>query len=127
MILLHYRKTQFSIDGSDALFVGWTAGERWNGWACPRFTKEEADKVMEDFNLSLHGPYIRYDEGTDTYHVPFNDGEEWDEHKGEIINTFEGPVKVYTIGAGYWVWDDLSNHNGRVNSGVLLKEEEEEE
>lgn len=125
---VYYRKTQFAIDGSELLSIGWTADERWNGWACPRFEKEEADKILEDFNLGAEHQ-ARYNEEKDTYYFPsiFDDEVEWDEYQGQIINTFEGPKKIYTIGSGFWVWDDMSEHNGRVNNGLLHKEQEKEE
>lgn len=120
-----YRKTVFSIEDSELTSVGWTAGERWNGWACPRFEKEEADKVMKDYNTDGQEPKAYYDEEKDTYFFPDVWGKdvEWDEYKGIVINTFEGPKTVYAIGAGFWVWDDLSTCNEQVNNGVLLKEE----
>lgn len=132
-MVVHYRKTSFSIDGSDMKSTGWTAGELWNGWACPRFEKDEAIKVMEDFNSHIDEKDLKakYDEEKDTFYFSYQYGDviEVDEHEGMIINTHEGPVKVYAIGAGFWVWNDLnftdlSKYNKMVINGVLLMEED---
>lgn len=126
-MVVYYRKTSFSIEGTDLISVGWTAGEKWNTCDCPRFDKNEAIKIMDDFNshLSEQEPKATYDEEKDTFYFPYEDihGIELDEYKGTIINTFEGLVKVYAIGTGCWVWIDLSNCNERVVNGVPLKEE----
>jgi len=98
-----FRKGQFSIEPIDDNIEGYTMGFLWNGWAMPVFTKENAAKVLEGI-----GAKHRYDEASDTFTflVDENDGEETSE--GSIIHVDGVPVKVYSIGAGSWTWDEVS-------------------
>ena len=42
-----FRQTKFEIaDSSEKNFVGYTDDQHWNGWECPRFTKEVGLLVM---------------------------------------------------------------------------------
>ena len=63
---MEMRKTRFGIDCWDEEFIGYTNGEHWNGWACPRFTKDVADKIVELQNKG-DGCKATYDEEVDAY------------------------------------------------------------
>ena len=84
-------------------FEGIDLGDKWNGWACPAFTKEVADDIaavtnkcsdelgcMEFFNDANGGCYVWYD----------GDGE---------IERFEAVIidgnVCYPIGAYSWIWE----------------------
>lgn len=126
------RKTWFGFD-EGALYPGFTKGERWNGWACPRFAKEVAVEYMEDYKRQ--GMSAHYDEATDAFYfqmeegTPFgvvdyvdNDGFTtyvgWDSHKGFDIEVNGQVIHVYAIGAWSWIWDEYPR-------GTRKSEEEE--
>jgi hypothetical protein len=114
----NWQKKWFSIDGESNYFEGFTTGQRWNGWACPTFTKAEADKIMSHFD-SL-GRSAWYDAVNDRYIFqkqesapPFNELTQEEIDEQYLYNTFEGfetlidgqSVVTYAIGWGCWVWD----------------------
>ena len=41
------RKSVFTVDGFADAYIGYTRGDRWNGWAAPYFEREEAIRVMQ--------------------------------------------------------------------------------
>ena len=105
-------KTIFTIDGIAPAYIGYTDGDRWNGWATPYFEKEEAFRVMEDYNKNTEIP-IFYNEQYDTfYHFGTDNysGEMW---KGEDHKTEDGIKHLYSIGAYCWVWDDVNDGDRR--------------
>lgn len=86
-------------------------GENWNGWACPYFTRSEAEIVVNDQNLK----HRQDPEG-------FPDWLEWD---GDVIaihnedstpTTYERieptPDGLYSIGAFGWCWQEVAPDNG---------------
>jgi hypothetical protein len=81
-------------------FVCWTFDEEWNEWAVPHFEKSEADKVAKVHNC-------KYNPQKDSYE--FAQGKEVEEFEGIKIQTFDGLKKVYPIGAGSWVWDEVES------------------
>jgi hypothetical protein len=81
-------------------------GERWNGFALPYFTREAADRILEQ---TLEAPdfIARYDEAKDAY-VFFegNDFEEADVFTGSDFALENGEVaRLYSIGAYMWMWE----------------------
>jgi len=88
------------MDESDRL-PAWLNGLRWNGWAQPRFEKNAADKIMNDT------PAMFFDPGRNAYVLPADLDMGRDEEEvfpAETIDTADGPVTVWPIGAGYWCW-----------------------
>jgi hypothetical protein len=88
---------------------GWTRGERWNGWACPRFEKTEALALIA-YQNTFEQQRAWYDEATDTFFLSVEgDTDEW---KGEPLETPEGVITVYAIGAWAWIWDAAEPEGG---------------
>lgn len=58
------RKTKFNIDNNENIYEGYTYGDTWNGWACPYFTKEVADKMAKDYDYTMY-----YEERIDAFIV----------------------------------------------------------
>ncbi len=83
---------EFSLDGGN-IYKGYTNGGIWNGWECPYFEKEEADKIAKDYN----GEFV-----DDTYVFPNDDD---DVYESENLETVDGKKKVWAIGAYAWVWE----------------------
>lgn len=95
-------KRSFTIDSLDSKrFEGFTCGEIWNGWACPYFTFEEATKIVDAQNAN--GSYSAYyDEAKDTFVFSFSN-EEKEEYSAENL----GGEKLYGIGSGSWIWEEV--------------------
>lgn len=98
----------FSLRNVSAEFVdnaeldAYSDGFAWNGWATPYFTLEQGLKLCEKM------PSVRYDAGSDAFiatdeHQDPEDREQ--PFEATEIQTAEGPLKVYGIGAGFWVWE----------------------
>lgn len=99
----------FSMDtlGDEVLLEGFTAGGTWNGWDCPYFTFEQAQKVVDAFNATprLEGDSVdaRYEAEKDTFCFFFESSGESDDFPAVEI---EGR-KFYPIGAGCWIWETV--------------------
>jgi len=103
----HWVRRQFDIEGLYGGGIwGWTRGEHWNGWACPRFEFSAALEVIV-FNNEPPVGTARFDPETDTVIVHWQNDEE-QRYEGEIIETAEGPKKVYAIGAWAWIWEEVN-------------------
>lgn len=81
--------------------------EYWNGWACPYFTKEQADRFVDAYNEIVTGEIGsdsinkgRYDRQQDAF-VFFNESAEEDE---VFVAETIGGRKLYPIGAFSWCW-----------------------
>lgn len=99
-------KKLFTINNGN-IFIGYTDGSRWNGWATPYFPLDEAQKVAQDFNQYAEHK-MHYDHIYEQFYV-WNEGiEDFDMWQGEDIQTEEGIKHLYGIGAYSWVWDTIS-------------------
>ena len=77
----------------------------WNGWNCPYFTKEVADKIV-DYLDAPAATVLRYDEDNDVYVYKYNLGEdETDYYEPIEIIAPDGIRKVYPIGSWFWTWE----------------------
>ena len=62
-----YKKV-FTIDGFDYVYIGYTSGRRWNGWATPYFEFAEALEVMHDYNECTETS-MQYDKVYDQFYI----------------------------------------------------------
>ena len=88
---------------------GYTAGERWNGWATPYFPFEESERVVAQINRFHKEPGLNsnaayYDSDADEFCFPAEN--EWDRYGPSDIDVAGELMKVYAIGACYWVWSE---------------------
>ena len=74
------------------------------GWECPWFTKEVADEMMRDLNKE--GVEAEYNPKTDSYIVQAEDWEGPDIFDGADVETEDGVLHLYPIGAWCWIWDE---------------------
>jgi len=91
------------LDESDRL-PAWLNGLRWNGWAQPHFEKATADRILKETD-DMH-----FDEARNAYVLPPDEEFGRDEEEvfsAVILDTPNGPVTTWPIGAGYWCWDEL--------------------
>ena len=101
-----WRRAKFTIEGTDAEFQGWTKGQLWNGWAMPHFEHSEAQRVIE----TLTDPKGKYDAARDCF-VSTNSDREEEIWPAELITALGGQqVRVYGVGAGAWIWDEVEAH-----------------
>jgi len=110
----HFRKTAFYIESSDN-YVGYTKGELWNGWECPRFKKEIATQIMKDFSNDDYPSW--YDENLDAFiykysevDIDFYNNNLTKDELNEYYHVYEGfdseGLHLYAIGAWFWIWDE---------------------
>jgi hypothetical protein len=94
--------TKFAIDTfGQEVFDGFTKGETWNGWACPYFTLEQAQRIVVAHTTL--GNKAAYDETKDSFSFHFSEDE---------IETFSAEIidgrKLYPIGARNWIWEEIN-------------------
>ena len=104
-----YKKV-FTIDGFDHVYIGYTSGRRWNGWATPHFEFVEALEVMHDYNECAEPP-MQYDEVYDQFYILDKETAELEVWKGENYNTIEGIKHLYGIGAYSMTWDNITDYD----------------
>jgi hypothetical protein len=101
--------SRFYIYGLIPPVKGGTNGARWNGWACPYFTKDSADAIVAAW-IAEYGtfterdaerPSAYYDDATRTYcfYDPTSD-----QRETFTPHTIDG-VEVWSIGAWGWTWE----------------------
>jgi hypothetical protein len=105
------RKALFYIDGGP-IYTGYTNGDRWNGWATPYFTLEEAQRLQAEFNQG-DGLRMFYDCQADKFILQYDDDDEPYIWEGEDIQTVDGKLHLYGIGAYSHIWDEADNDDKR--------------
>lgn len=89
---------QVTLDDGQA-FPAWSAGDRWNGFAVPFFTRDVADRVAQATGLT-------FVDSSDAY-VPEEDDYRGDDYRGAIFAGFNRDgMHLYGIGAYEWAWLD---------------------
>lgn len=92
---------QFSLAGMGP-FDGFDLGGVWNGWACPHFTKEQAEEVAEGLAYEVgSGAFetAEYDEERDAFVFDHPDLPEPD------VFPRDEETDLYPVGAYSWTWD----------------------
>lgn len=79
--------------------------DRWNGWACPHFTKQGADFLVG----KIGG--MSYDAYRDIYVVGDPDFDEPETFGPVEIEVAGKKLKTYAIGAWSWVWVAYKNRS----------------
>jgi hypothetical protein len=72
---------------------GYDTGKKWNGWACPVFTREQVERIMWDW------PGMSEWDDEATVAVFFHEGEE---------ERFEGVDGLWAVGSKAWCWEVVS-------------------
>lgn len=94
------RETQFFLESlGNYEFEGYTRDEEWNGWACPYFSYEQAEKIAR-IHSEVWDTKVRYDSGADKFVFGFSD--ETEEYTAVDI----GGKKLYPIGTCVWIWEE---------------------
>lgn len=101
------RPAKFKIESLGyEIFDGFTKGEDWNGWACPYFTFDQAQKVLRQFNrlreITWSKDLAFYDSGSDSFIFPVDY-----ENEPELFEAIvENGQKFYPLGTFCWIWED---------------------
>jgi hypothetical protein len=99
-----FRRGLFELEAIEEAFAGWSDGTRWNGCAKPYFEFAEASKIIAALN-----PPGNYDPATDAFITALDDGEQDVWPSGLIVLPDGGTAKVYGIGAGAWIWEEVDD------------------
>lgn len=101
------RKSFFSLDAlGGTVFEAYTNEENWNGWACPYFSFEGAQRLAEAWRNS--GWRAVYEEEGDAFAFWLQPEGEPDEP--ELYASVEiGRHRLYPIGAFSWTWEENSS------------------
>lgn len=95
------QKTKFAIDFlADKTFEGYTKGEAWNGFACPYFTFDQAQQLVQAWREV--GSDATYNNIRDKFTFQMSDSEQ--DRFGSV--ELEG-IKLYPIGNGCWIWEEV--------------------
>jgi hypothetical protein len=95
---------KFSLDFLDGqTFEGYTRGEDRNGFACPYFTFEQAQRLVVAWKAT--GREARYDRDTDrfTFEVNVDEGRGYDSFQPVDLQG----LKVYPLGTRSWIWEEV--------------------
>jgi len=93
------KKAVFRIEiYGDNNFEGFTNGETWNGWACPYFTFQEAQKIVDAHRKT--GQNAQYDEDSEAFLFEVQNEEEF-----YLPLNVEGR-NLYSIGYSSWIWEE---------------------
>lgn len=96
------KSTSLTTDSGYGCFEGYTTSNIWNGWQCPLFNKENADKICKAYNNEFC--QMRYDEENDCYIADYPVDEYSEKYEGRdyVVN---GKVEhLYAIGSHEWCW-----------------------
>ena len=87
--------------------TGWTQGSDWNGWAVPHFEFREAQRLVQ-LHQRTYGPESAWYDADDDEFAFILDGDDVPETFPASEIVAEGKtLKVYPIGAGCWIWEEV--------------------
>lgn len=117
-----FRLMYFNVADGEIRYPGYTRGELWNGWACPRFTKEVGLQIAKD--TAIEDYYLVFDEEHDrfVYHDCNYDQVEYETFEGEDIVVDTEVIHVYPIGAWSWIWTAYEHKYSRSVLEEMLTE-----
>ena len=104
------KKRLFQIN-EGPIYMGYTNGDYWNGWATPYFPLKEALRICYAWN-NEYSPMV-YDKERDEFRLHYEGDDEPYIWKGEDIQTEDGIQHLYGIGAYSHIWDDLGDEDKR--------------
>lgn len=93
------------------IYIGYTNGDYWNGWATPYFPFKEALRICYAWN-NEYNPMV-YDKERDEFRLHYEGDDEPYIWKGEDIQTEDGIQHLYGIGAYSHIWDDFGDEDKR--------------
>lgn len=119
------KSTSLTMDSGYGCFEGYTTSNRWNGWQCPLFNKENADKICKVYNNEFC--QMRYDEENDCYIADYPVDEYSEKYEGRdyVVN---GKVeRLYPIGSHEWCWSMAEQEEIEDENNAICVEETSDE
>lgn len=116
------KKIRVALDGGPEM-TAYSNGETWNGFACPRFTKEELLSHLESECFYSEGvQMVRYDADRDAFIVRtgYDDAPE-EVVDGQDFETIDGTLRLYALGAWGWCWhggDEVEDEPATFRAGI---------
>lgn len=105
-----FEKALFGLDGWEEQYGGYTAGQHWNGWACPYFEKAVAEKILTEYVAAAADDVIWwYDPEHDAFYLNSSEtdpdlNDMWSPNHIKVDGV---ELVVYAIGAQSWIWDKI--------------------
>jgi hypothetical protein len=100
------RPATFSLEPlGDRTFDGYTTGDTWNGWACPRFTFVQAQRLVKAYEEN--GLKAWYDEVADAFSFEVKAGNDLKEVDTFPVEELDGK-QFYPVGAFCWIWESVT-------------------
>lgn len=97
---------KFQIDSfGGQIFDGYSFGGTWNGFMCPYFTFDQAQRIVDAYRL--RGWEAWYEEKADQFVFTYSHNN-LDERDIFPANEIDGR-KFYPIGSSAWIWDEAEN------------------
>lgn len=97
------RQSDFINDGfAGKVFCGFTFGERWNGFACPYFTFEQAQEVVRAYCEQGSRAWYDSDEDSFVFEYAVEHADELDVFLAEEV----ADCRLYLVGAFQWTWHE---------------------
>lgn len=105
------KKAIFTIDSHPSFYVGYTNGQRWNGWEMPYFDKKTTMRIIAELQDGACDSAFHWD-GDTLIENDLAEGESF-----EVGTTTIDGVTYYRIGDG-WVWEMET----RIEGAVFVKD-----
>ena len=100
------RSAKFILDDLEGYVAqGYTRDERWNGFACPYFTFEQAQDVVAAWRKQ--GCAARYDVHADEFIFPCDQGSSGEPNVYPAV--LLGGRKFYVLGGCEWAWSEIES------------------
>lgn len=104
----------------DLYFHGIATDQRWNGFACPLFSFEEANRLTMINNETAGAGYLEFDSELDAYHF-WQDGHDQTKTPDVYAAIEISGKNYYAIGAFSWCWSICDDNTSRFSSQLLLE------
>ena len=96
------------MDGTESVFIAYSNGHRWNGWAVPMFEKDQLDEIILLFDVDSE-KYLKFNEVDNVVEYYDHNENEWIKQAPEMVDVDMGngltlTKKLYPLGDG-WAWD----------------------
>lgn len=103
-----FEKALFGLDGWEEQYGGFTAGQHWNGWACPYFEKAVAEKILTEYTAANADYKWLYNTELDAFYLSSDNEPELNDMWSPNRIKVDGVEHVvYAIGTQCWIWDEI--------------------
>lgn len=115
------KKGMFCIDEDMGIFEGYSSDKIWNGWDCPMFTREMADRICQAFSDN-ETITLSYHEQSDCFVVNYLIEGMTDRFEGEDFEIDRGIKHLYPLGSHEWCWSKVPEvQNSELTEWMQIK------